>query len=261
MHEVDAVAVTNRPGLIGALLVGISFAKSAALAYNKPLVPVHHIRGHIAANYLVHYALHPPFLALVVSGGHTSLIDVRSHTDFVTIGRTRDDAAGEAFDKVARVMGLPYPGGAEMDRLASLGDKKALRLPSAAIAGDTLDFSFSGLKTHIINYLNTCSQRGAPYKKEDIAAAFTADITDSIVGRIDTAQRLTGYKDIVIAGGVAANSHLRGALYAYTAPRGFNLYMPPPGLCGDNAAMIAAQGYFEFKAGNTAGTSLNAFAD
>lgn len=261
LRDVDAVAVTNRPGLIGALLVGVSFAKSAALAYNKPLVPVHHIHGHIAANYLVHAGLRPPFLALAISGGHTSLIDVRGYTDYVTIGRTRDDACGEAFDKVARVMGLPYPGGAEMDRLASLGDKKSLRLPSAAIAGDTLDFSFSGLKTHIINYLNNCSQRGTPYKKEDVAAAFTADVADSVVTRIDTAQRLTGYNDIVIAGGVAANSHLREALHAYTALRGLNLYMPPLELCGDNAAMIAAQGYYEFCSGNISGASLNAYAN
>jgi N6-L-threonylcarbamoyladenine synthase len=260
LHDIDAIAVTNRPGLIGALLVGVNFAKSAAFACGKQIIAVDHIQGHIAANYLVHDRLRPPFLALVVSGGHTSLIDVRGFCEMTTIGRTRDDAAGEAFDKVARVMGLPYPGGAEMDRLAYLGDKNALHLPSAAIAGDTLDFSFSGLKTHIINYINTCSQRGECYKKEDVAAAFTADVTDSIVKRIGAAQRLTGYTDIVIAGGVAANSHLRTALGEYTASRGLNLYMPPLSLCGDNAAMIAAQGYYEFLSGHTSDETLNAFA-
>lgn len=260
LRDVDAIAVTNRPGLIGALLVGVSFAKSAALAYNKPLVAVHHIHGHIAANYLVSPDLKPPFLALVVSGGHTSLIDVRGYTDFLTVGRTRDDAAGEAFDKVARVMGLPYPGGTEMDRLALAGDKKAIRLPSAAIAGDTLDFSFSGLKTHIINYINTCIQRGISYKKEDVAASFTADVTDSVLHRIGEAQRLTGYKNIAIAGGVAANSHLRAALKDYAGRHDLNLFIPPVSLCGDNAAMIAAQGCYEFLAGNTVDSSLNAYA-
>ncbi len=260
LRDVEAIAVTNRPGLIGALLVGVSFAKSAALAYNKPLAAVHHIHGHIAANYLVSPDLKPPFLALVVSGGHTSLIDVQGYTDFVTVGRTRDDAAGEAFDKVARVMGLPYPGGAEMDRLALTGDKKALKLPSAAITGDTLDFSFSGLKTHIINYINTCTQRGISYNKEDVAASFTADVTDSVVRRIGEAQLLTGYKNIAIAGGVAANSHLRTALKDYAGRQNLNLFIPPVSLCGDNAAMIAAQGYYEYIAGNKADVSLNAYA-
>lgn len=261
LRDVSAIAVTNRPGLIGALLVGVSFAKSAALTYGRPLVPVSHIHAHIAANYLVSPAPKPPFLALVVSGGHTSLIDVRGYTDFVTLGRTRDDAAGEAFDKVARVMGLPYPGGAEMDRLALTGDKKAIRLPSAAIAGDTLDFSFSGLKTHVINYINTCTQRGESYKKEDIAASFTADVTDSVIRRIAEAQRLTGYGSIAVAGGVAANSHLRLALRDFADFHKLNLFIPPLSLCGDNAAMTAAQGYYEFLAGHSADASLNAYAN
>lgn len=260
LSDTDAIAVTNRPGLIGALLVGVSFAKSAALTYKKPLVPVHHIHGHIAANYLVYPDLKPPFPALVISGGHTSLIDVRSYTDFVPIGRTRDDAAGEAFDKAARAMGMSYPGGAEMDRLARTGDKKAVKLPSAAIAGDTLDFSFSGLKTHVINYINTCGQRGITYNKEDLAASFTATVVDSILKRISAVLQLTGYGKIVIAGGVAANSHLRAALYQYAAEKNIGLFIPPLHLCGDNAAMIAAQGYHELVAGHTADASLNAFA-
>lgn len=257
--DADMIAVTNRPGLIGSLLVGVSFAKAAALAYDIPLVGVNHIHGHIAAHYLTE-PLKPPFLALVVSGGHTSLIDVRGYTDFITVGRTRDDACGEAFDKVARCMGLSYPGGAEMDRLASEGDRNAIKLPSAAIAGDTLDFSFSGLKTHVINYINTCGQRGMPCKTEDIAASFTAVVTDSLIKRIDGGLRLTGYDTVAVSGGVAANSHLRSALKDYAGLNGLRLFIPPLSLCGDNAAMIGAQGYYEFLAGNTSGASMNAYA-
>ena len=259
LRDVDVVAVTNRPGLIGALLVGVSFAKAAAFAYDKPLVGVNHIHGHIAAHYLTG-PLKPPFLALVASGGHTSLIDVRGYCDFVTIGRTRDDACGEAFDKVARYMGLSYPGGAEMDRLASEGDRNAIKLPSAAIAGDTLDFSFSGLKTHVINYINTCEQRKTTYKKEDIAASFTADVIDSLIRRIDGGLRLTKYDTVAVSGGVAANSHLRSALKDYAKLNGLNMFIPPLSLCGDNAAMIGAQGYYEFRTGNTSDVSLNAYA-
>lgn len=260
MREIDAVGVTNRPGLIGALLVGVSFAKSLALAYDKPLVPVHHIRGHIAANYLCHPELKPPYMALVVSGGHTSLIHVTGYTDFHTVGRTRDDACGEAFDKVARVMGIPYPGGAEMDRLASLGDPAALKMPSAAIAGDTLDFSFSGLKTFVINYLHTKEQKGESYSREDVAASFTADVCASIVKRVDAACRQYDCSTLVLAGGVAANSHLREALAKFAGRRHVQFYMPDRALCGDNAAMIGAQTYFEYLAGNLADSSLNAFA-
>lgn len=260
MSEIDAIGVTNRPGLIGALLVGVSFAKSLALAWGKPLIPVHHIRGHVAANYLCHPELKPPFLALVVSGGHTSLIEVPDYTTYRTIGRTRDDACGEAFDKVARVMGMPYPGGAEMDRLASSGDKHALNMPSAAIAGDTLDFSFSGLKTFVINYLHNKEQKGEEYSREDVAASFTADVCTSIVKRVGEAQQKTGYDTIVLAGGVAANSHLREALLKYTRKHNLNFFMPDRSLCGDNAAMIGAQAYYEFLAGNLADSSLNAYA-
>lgn len=259
MDDIDAVAVTNHPGLIGALLVGVSFAKSLAWSYNKPLIAVQHIRGHVAANYLVHEDLKPPFLALVVSGGHTSIIDVRGYTDFVTIGRTRDDAAGEAFDKVGRKIGLPYPGGAEFDRLSYLGNKEALKLPSAAIAGDTLDVSFSGLKTFVINYLNTAAQKGESVSREDIAASFTNVVVKSLRNRVEKANKSLGYDKIVLAGGVAANSHLRASLAEYCENNSLKFYCPPNSLCGDNGAMIGAQAYYEFMAGNIADVSLNAY--
>ncbi|MBQ7124868.1 MAG: tRNA (adenosine(37)-N6)-threonylcarbamoyltransferase complex transferase subunit TsaD, partial [Clostridia bacterium] len=199
LSEISAVAVTNRPGLIGALLVGVNFAKSLAVSNGIPLVPVNHIKGHIAANYLCHKELEPPFFALVASGGHTSLIEVNSYTDFKTVGRTRDDAMGEAFDKVARVMGIPYPGGAEMDRLASLGNPDKIAVPSAAIADGSLDFSFSGLKTHVINYLHTLSQRGEEVPKADIAAAFTKSVTLSVIKKLDIAFKDSKYKKLVLA--------------------------------------------------------------
>ncbi len=260
LNAVDAVAVTNRPGLIGALLVGVSFAKSLAVSNGLPLVPVHHIRGHIAANYLAHPTLEPPFLALVVSGGHTSLIEVSSYTDFRTVGRTRDDAMGEAFDKVARVMGIPYPGGAVMDRLASEGDPHALLFPSAAIADGSLDFSFSGLKTHVINVLHTLRQRGEPIPKADVAASFTETVISSVIRKLELALEAGRCPALVLAGGVSANSHLRRALTGFAEKKGIPFCCPPLPLCGDNAAMIGAQGYYELLAGHTAGADLNAFA-
>lgn len=260
VSDIDVIGVTSSPGLIGALLVGVSFAKSLAYAADKPLVPVNHIKGHIAANYFCFNDLKPPFLALVVSGGHTSIIDVRGYTDFRTIGRTRDDAAGEAFDKVGRVMGLSYPCGAEMDRLASLGNGKSFRLPSAAISDETLDFSFSGLKTAVLNTLNSMEQKGETYKKEDVAAAFTEAFTSSICKKIGLALNKTGYKTLAVAGGVSANSHLRTALSELCKKSGVRLCIPPVSLCGDNGAMIAAQAYYEYLAGNTADESLNASA-
>ena len=258
-REVDAVAVTAAPGLIGAVLVGVNFAKGLALSAEKPLIPVHHIRGHIAANYLAHPDLEPPFLAIVASGGHTSVIEVRSYTDFETVGRTRDDAMGEAFDKVARVMGIPYPGGAEMDRLASIGDSTKMTFPSAAINDGSLDFSFSGLKTHVINCLHTLSQRGEEIPKADIAAAFTEAVVSSVIKKLEIAFRDGKYKKLVLAGGVSANSHLRAALEGWSEKNGIAFYVPPRSLCGDNAAMIGAQAYYEFLAGNTAGADLNAY--
>ncbi len=260
LDDIDAVAVTVMPGLIGALLVGVNFAKALALSNNKPLIPVNHIRGHIAANYFVHESLKPPFLALVASGGHTSLIRVDSYTEFTTVGRTRDDAIGEAFDKVGRVMGLPYPGGAEMDRLASLGNPSAVKFPSAAVVGDNLDFSFSGLKTSVINHLHNLEQKGEEYCREDIAASFTKAITSSVTKKLSDAACKTGLTDIVLAGGVAANSHLRTALEEMCRKNHLNLYMPPLSLCGDNAAMICAQGYHEYMAGVRGDASLNAKA-
>lgn len=260
LSDIDAIAVTNTPGLIGALLVGVSFAKSLAYANNIPLVPVNHIKGHTAANYFVHPDLKPPFLALVASGGHTSLIKVNDYTNYETIGRTRDDAIGEAFDKVGRVMGLPYPGGAEMDRLASLGNPDAIKFPSAAVVGDNLDFSFSGLKTSVINYLHNCEQKGETYNREDVAASFTKTVVSSVIKKLGMATDTTGLDKIVIAGGVAANSHLRRGIEEFSKSRGIKFYMPPLSLCGDNGAMIAAQGYYEFLAGTRADTSLNAYA-
>ena len=259
LSDIQAIGVTNRPGLIGALLVGVNFAKSLAVSNGIPLVPVNHIRGHIAANYLAHPDLEPPFLAIVASGGHTSVIEVRSYTDFETVGRTRDDAMGEAFDKVARVMGIPYPGGAEMDRLASIGDSTKMTFPSAAINDGSLDFSFSGLKTHVINCLHTLSQRGEEIPKADIAAAFTEAVVSSVIKKLELAFRDGKYKKLVLAGGVSANSHLRAALETWSEKHGIAFYVPPRSLCGDNAAMIGAQAYYEFLAGNTAGADLNAY--
>ena len=258
--DIDAVAATYAPGLIGAVLVGLNFAKSAAYALNVPLIPVHHIRGHIAANYLAFPELEPPFLALCMSGGNTLIVDVRGYTDFVLLGATRDDAAGEAFDKVARVMGIPYPGGAEIDKLASLGDPDAIHFPSAAIAGDTLDLSFSGLKTAVINYLNTASQRGDKVVRENVAAALTRSVTSSLVCRVGEAVRRAGRETVVLAGGVAANSHLRAELSEYCENHGLRLCMAPRHLCGDNAAMVGAQAYYEYLAGNRADLTLAARA-
>ncbi len=260
MTDVDAVGVTNTPGLIGALLVGVNFAKSLAYANGKPLIPVNHIKGHIAATYLAHPDLEPPFLAMVASGGHTSIINVKSYVDYEEIGYTRDDAAGEAFDKAARVLGIPYPGGAEMDRLASLGNAKAIKLPSPAIAGESIEFSFSGLKTAVINYANTAKMRGEELCREDVAASFTRVICEAITDKLCLACRQTGHKKLVLAGGVAANSHLREAISAMCEAEGITFYVPPRSLCGDNGAMIGAQAYYEYLSGVTADTSLNAFA-
>ena len=261
LGDIDAVAVTYTPGLVGALLVGVNFAKSLAYSAGKPLIPVDHIRGHVAANYFTYPDLEPPFVALVASGGHTSLIHVTGYTDYETIGRTRDDAIGEAFDKVARVLGLKYPGGAEMDRLASKGDPSAVKFPSAAIADDSLDFSFSGLKTAVINHVHTKQMKGEEISREDIAASFTADVSKSVVKKLDLAVSRCGAEAVCAAGGVAANSHLRAALKRFAKKKKIRLYLPEPGLCGDNGAMIGAQAYYEYLAGNTADLTLNAVVD
>lgn len=261
LADIGAVAVTAAPGLIGALLVGVNFAKSLAIANRIPLVAVNHIKAHVAAAYLADPALEPPFLALVVSGGHTSLFEVRSYTDFVEIGATRDDAAGEAFDKIGRVIGLPYPGGAALDKLAYEGDPKAIKLPSPALGGDTLDFSFSGLKTAALNYINSTKQTGAEVPRADLAASYTAAIVEGVAGKAALALSQTGYKTLVLAGGVAANSHLRTRLAAVCESHGATLSVPPISLCGDNGAMVAAAGYFEVLRGHFAASDLNASAE
>lgn len=257
--DIEAVGVTNRPGLIGALLVGVNFAKSLAYSKGLPLVPVDHIKGHIAAAYFEYPDLRPPYTALVVSGGHTSLYHVTSYTGFTEIGTTRDDAAGEAFDKVGRLIGLPYPGGAEFDRLAKEGDANAIKFPSPAITGDNLDLSFSGLKTAAINYINTAKMKGEEINREDIAASYTRAVVDGISKKAAEALELTGTDTLVLAGGVAANSHLRAALEKTCAKKKVRFCVPPRSLCGDNAAMIGAQTYYEFLAGKRAGTELNAY--
>ena len=261
LADVGAIAVTAFPGLIGALLVGVNFAKSLAFANQIPLVPVNHIHGHVAAAYLSQPDLEPPFLALVVSGGHTSIYKVSSYTVFETIGATRDDAAGEAFDKVARVLGMPYPGGAEFDKISYGGDKNAVKLPSPALAGDNLDFSFSGLKTAALNYINGTRQKGEEPNVPDLAASYTHTIVQAIVKKASAALDLSGSDKLVLAGGVAANSHIRRELELMCRSRGASLFVPRISLCGDNAAMVATAGYFEFLVGNLSSTSLNASAN
>lgn len=260
LSEIDAIAVTAFPGLIGALLVGVNFAKSLAYANNIPLVAINHIHGHVAAAYLSNPDLKPPYLALVVSGGHTAFYRVDEETSLVEIGGTRDDAAGEAFDKIGRVIGLPYPGGAALDKLAYEGDAKAIVLPSPALAGDTLDFSFSGIKTATLNYLNSKAQKGEAVNTADVAAAYTDKIVKAIVSKAEHALEESGMQTLVLAGGVAANSHLRAALEKMCKKNNIRLCMPERSLCGDNAAMIAAAGYFAYQKGNFSDTSLNASA-
>ncbi len=260
LADIGAVAVTSHPGLIGALLVGVNFAKSLAFANHIPLVGVNHIRGHVAAAYLAHPTLEPPFVALVVSGGHTSLFRVRDYNDYEEIGATRDDAAGEAFDKIGRVIGLPYPAGAAMDKLAHEGTPHTVTLPSPALAGDTLDLSFSGIKTAALNYINSATQKGESIPRADLAASYTERIVSAIVKKTDMALTRERPTALVLAGGVAANSHLRAALTELCGKHGIPLAAPPISLCGDNAAMIAAAGYYEYLDGNLATTALNASA-
>lgn len=260
IDEIGAVAVTTHPGLIGALLVGVNFAKSLAYSRGIPLVPVNHVHGHIAAGYLTDPQLEPPFLALCVSGGHTALYDVTDYTELRLIGSTRDDAAGEAFDKIGRVIGMPYPGGAALDKLAYEGDPHSIALPSPAIAGEHLDFSFSGLKTAALNYLNHLEQRGEPVPRADLAASYTHAVVQGIVKKTEMALDKTGRKTLVLAGGVAANSHLRTALAELCQSKGVKFLVPQRGLCGDNGAMIAAAGYFAYQSGVRGDVSLNASA-
>ena len=258
--EVDAVAVTYAPGLIGALLVGVNFAKAAAYALNVPLIPVHHVRGHIAANYITHPDLEPPFVCLCISGGTTAIVDVRTYTDMAVLGATRDDAAGECFDKVARVLGIGYPGGAPMDKLARGGDDGRYGLPRAHVEGAPLDMSFSGLKTAVLNLVHNAGQKGETLDLPGLAASFAAAVSDTLVPRAMEAARLLGYGKVAVAGGVAANSRIRADLERACAASGDRLYLPALSLCGDNGAMIGCQAYYEYLAGRRAGWDLNAYA-
>ena len=258
--DIDAVAVSYAPGLIGAVLVGVNFAKAAALSLGVPLIPVHHIRGHIAANYLAYPELEPPFLCLAISGGNTILVDVRGYTDMHILGATRDDAAGECFDKTARVLGLPYPGGKPIDELSKGGDDGKYQFPLAHVAGHPYDMSFSGLKTAVINLVHNAEQKGEEIDRASLAASFTKAVSDSLVPRTVSAARELGYGKVVVAGGVAANSRIRADFQRAAAKEGFQLFIPPLKLCGDNGAMIGAQGYYEYLAGVRAGSDLNAYA-
>ena len=261
LEDVDAVAVTAAPGLIGALLVGVNYAKGLALAAGKPLIPVHHIRGHIAANYITHPDLKPPFVCLCVSGGTTLVVDVRSYTEMEVLGGTRDDAAGECFDKVARVLGIGYPGGGPMDRLADGGDDSRYELPRAHVSGHELDMSFSGLKTASLNLIHNAEQKGETLDLRDFAASFGRAVSESLVPRVMAAARAKGYGQVAVAGGVAANRRIRADLQAACARSGDRLYLPELKYCGDNAAMIGCQGFYEYQAGHTAGMELNAYAN
>ena len=258
--DIDAVAVTYAPGLIGAVLVGLSFAKSVAFSLGVPLIPVHHIRGHIAANYLAFPDLKPPFLALAISGGNTLIVDVRDYTDMHILGATRDDAAGECFDKAARVLGLPYPGGKPVDELAQTSKGGVYKLPNAHVDGAPLDMSFSGLKTAVVNLAHHADQVGEELDRGALARDFTQAVSDTLVPRVIEAAKQSGRTVICAAGGVAANSIIRDDLERACEEHGYTLYMPPLKLCGDNGAMIGAQGYYEYLAGHTAGMDLNAYA-
>lgn len=258
--DIDAVAVTYAPGLIGAVLVGVNFAKAAAMALDVPLIPVHHIRGHIAANYLAYPDLEPPFLCLVVSGGHSLIVDVEDYTKFRILGGTRDDAAGECFDKIARLLGMPYPGGAALDKMAQTGDETKYPMPHTKLSGNPLDMSFSGLKTAAINMIHNAQQKGETLDIPSLCASFSRAVSGMLVPRTVEALKQTGRKKLAIAGGVAANSRIRADFRRETAKLGVDLYMPPLKLCGDNGAMIGAQAYYEYLAGVRAGQDLNAFA-
>ena len=256
-HDVDAVAATCAPGLIGALLVGANFGKSLAFAMNKPFIPVHHIRGHIAATYLAYPELKPPFLTLIASGGHSEIVMVKSYTEFEILGGTRDDAAGEAFDKVARVLGVGYPGGPKIDKLAQDGDAKMYKLPDSHIKDAPLDFSFSGLKTAVINLAHNAEQKGQAVNVADMAASFQEHIDQILAKKLLSAASDTGAKQVVLAGGVAANGRLRQLVNDGAQKLGAKVYLPELKFCGDNGAMIAAQGYYQYIAGHTAGLELN----
>lgn len=258
--DIDAVAVTFAPGLIGALLVGVNFAKGLALSLGVPLIPVHHLRSHIAANYIAHPDLEPPFLCLLVSGGNTVIAEVTDYTKFKILGGTRDDAAGECFDKTARSMGLEYPGGVTLDKIATTADFIKYPLPYPKAGGGEYDFSFSGLKTAVVNTVHNAKQKGMEIDVPVLCATVRQRVCDMLIDNTLKAAERLGYKKIAVAGGVSANSELRERLTAECKKRGLGLYYPPLKYCGDNAAMVGAQGYYEYLSGNTAGAELNATA-
>ena len=258
MDEIDAVAVTYGPGLVGALLVGVSAAKSIAFAHNKPLIGVHHIEGHISANYIDNEELEPPFLCLVVSGGHTNLVIVKDYGEYEVLGKTRDDAAGEAFDKVARAIGLGYPGGPKIQKISEEGNKDAIAFPRAKVADNPFDFSFSGLKSSVLNYINSCEMKGEEINKADIAASFQEAVVDVLVSHTIEGAKQLGFKKIAMAGGVASNTVLREEMKEACERRGFKFYYPSPILCTDNAAMIGAAAYYDYKKGLISDLTLNA---
>ena len=260
VRDIDAVAVTYAPGLIGALLVGVSLAKGLAVSAGKPLVPVHHLRSHIAANYLTS-DVEPPFLSLVVSGGHSHIVAVNSYTDYKIIGKTRDDAAGEALDKAGRAMGLPYPGGVSIDKISAQGDRNAYAFPHPRVDGAPYDFSFSGLKPSVINTIHNASQKGEPIHTADLAASYQKAVVGCLVDHLEKAAVNYKYKKIVLAGGVSANSLLRAECEKFCKKRGIRLFKPELNYCGDNGAMVAAQGYYEYQSGVKAGSDLNAYAN
>ncbi len=257
--DIDAVAVTYGPGLVGALLVGLSEAKAYAYALNKPLIPVHHIEGHIAANYIQNPQWEPPFLCLIVSGGHTHLVYIKDYSEFEILGRTRDDAAGEAFDKVARVIGIPYPGGPGIDRLSEEGDPNAIKFPRATLEEGSYDFSFSGLKSAVLNYLNKAKMTGVEINRADVAASFQQSIVDVLTERAMRACKELNIKKLALAGGVSANKHIRAAMTEECKKRGISFNVPAPILCTDNAAMIGSAAYYEYLKGNIASADLNAY--
>ena len=258
LSDLDAIAVTYGPGLVGPLLVGVSAAKSISMASHVPLVGVHHIEGHISANYIENKELEPPFACLVVSGGHSHLVVVKDYGEYEVIGKTRDDAAGEAFDKVARAIGLGYPGGPKIDKVSKEGNPEAIVFPRAKVGESVYDFSFSGLKSAVLNYLNTCEMKGESYNQADVAASFQKAVVDVLVDHSMHAIQEYGFKKFAIAGGVASNSTLRTAMEKACKERGVEFYHPSPIYCTDNAAMIACAGYYEFQKGVRSGLDLNA---
>ena len=257
LDDIDAIGVTYAPGLIGALLVGVNYAKGLALASGKPLVPVHHLRSHIAANYITHKDLKPPFMCLVVSGGNTLLCKVNDYTDFEVVGRTRDDAAGEAMDKAARTLGLPYPGGVNLDKISKNGDNTKYKFPKPRVDGSPLDFSFSGLKTNVINLVHNATQKGEELNPADVGASFINGVVNCLADNTVKAMEMYNEKTLVLAGGVSANSVLRSRMETLAKEKNWDLYLPDLSLCGDNGAMVGAQGYFEFVNGQTATMNLN----